>query len=367
MVHSDLCRSMSVLHTFVKIKTVYRKFYFATMKKKIILGILLVVCLVGGYAAWQVFGPTVSQPESKYFYIKTGAVYSDVRQSLVDQKIIGNTFFFDIVSKQLKYPGKVKPGRYQIKKGTSIFSLIRMLRSGNQSAVQLVINKLRLKEDLAKKIAANFECDSAAVMKVLTDPEILRRYHVDNNTMMTTVIPNTYSIFWNTPAEKIIDKLHSEKKKFWNAGRLNKAKALNLTPEQVYTMASIVEEETNKEHDKGLIASVYMNRISSGMKLQADPTVKFAMKNFGLKRILYKHLSFDSPFNTYQNAGLPPGPICTPSTKTIDAVLNAPQTNYIYFVAKPDWSGLSNFTHSDEEHMINAKNYQHFLDSVNIK
>jgi UPF0755 protein len=172
---------------------------------------------------------------------------------------------------------------------------------------------------------------------------------------------------WNASAKKIIDKLYSEKEKFWNAERLNKAKALNFSAEQVYTMASIVEEETNKEHDKGLIASTYINRMNTGMKLQADPTVKFAMKNFGLRRILLKHLSFDSPFNTYINAGLPPGPICTPSTKTIDAVLNAPQTNYIYFVARPDWSGLSNFCQSYTEHMVNAKNYQHFLDSVNIK
>ncbi|MEO6251921.1 MAG: endolytic transglycosylase MltG [Ferruginibacter sp.] len=337
------------------------------MKRKIILGILIIICLVGGYAAWQVFGPTVSAPESKYFYIRTGSDYSDVKQSLVDQKIIGNTFFFDIVSKQLKYPGKVKPGRYQVKKGTSVLSLLRMLRSGNQSAVQLVINKLRLKEDLAKKIAANFECDSAAVMKVLTDPEILRKYDVDNNTLMTIVIPNTYSIFWNTPAEKIIDKLHTEKEKFWNAERLAKAKAMNLTREQVYSMASIVEEETNKEADKGKIASVYLNRISTGMKLQADPTVKFAMKNFALTRIRQGHLAYDSPFNTYQHAGLPPGPICTPSVKTIDAVLNAPQTNYIYFVARPDWSGLSNFAQSYTEHLVNAQNYQHFLDSVNIR
>jgi UPF0755 protein len=337
------------------------------MKKKLIYGILLIVLLVGGYAAWQIFGPTVSAPESKYFYIKTGTGYTDVRQSLIDQKIISSTYFFDLVSKQLKYPRLVKAGRYQIKSGTSIFSLLRMLRAGNQAPVNLVINKLRLKEDLAQKIAANFECDSASVMEVLTDTKTLQKFNVDNNTLMTIVVPNTYSMLWNAPAEKIIDKLYSEKEKFWNTERLNKAKALDLDPEQVYTMASIVEEETNKEHDKGLIASVYINRINKGIKLQADPTVKFAMKNFGLKRILLKHLTYDSPFNTYINAGLPPGPICTPSTKTIDAVLNAPQTDYIYFVARPDWSGLSNFTHSDEEHMKNAKKYQHFLDSVNIK
>jgi UPF0755 protein len=336
------------------------------MKKKLTLWILLILIITGAYAAWQVFGPTVSAPESKYFYIKTGSVYSDVRQSLIDQKIISNTFFFDLVSKQLKYPQRVKAGRYQVKKGSSILSLLRMLRSGNQSPVNLVINKLRLKEDLAQKIAANFECDSASVMQVLSDTETLRKYDVDNNTILTIVIPNSYSIFWNTPAGKIIDKLHTEKEKFWNEERLAKAKALNLTPVQVYSMASIVEEETNKEDDKGKIASVYMNRMATGMKLQADPTVKFALKNFALKRILYMHLAYQSPFNTYQNTGLPPGPICTPSVKTIDAVLNAPQTNYIYFVAKPDFKGYSNFASTYAEHLVFAKAYQQALDSLII-
>ena len=337
------------------------------MKKKIVYGILPVILLVGGYGAWQVFGPTVSAPESKYFYIKTGETYSKVRQSLLDEKIISNATFFDLVSKQLKYADKVKAGRYQVKNGGSLFNLLRMLRSGAQTPVNLVIIKLRLKEDLAQKIAANFECDSASVMEVLNDAETLKKFNVNNNTLMSIVIPNTYSIFWNSSAKKIIDKLYSEKEKFWNEERVAKAKTMNLTPVQVYSMASIVEEETNKEADKGLIASVYINRMNTGMKLQADPTVKFAMKNFGLKRILLKHLTYDSPFNTYQNAGLPPGPICTPSIKTIDAVLNAPQTNYIYFVAKPGWSGLSNFSRSYTEHMVNAKNYQHFLDSVKIK
>ena len=334
------------------------------MKKKLIFWILLILFLTGGYVAWQVFGPTVSEPESKYFYIKTGSVYSDVRQSLIDQKIIGNTFFFDLVSKQLKYPKRVKAGRYQVKKGTSILSLLRMLRSGNQSPVNLVINKLRLKEDMAQKIAANFECDSASVMQVLTDAETLRKYDVDNNTLLSIVIPNTYSIYWNTPAEKIIDKLYTEKVKFWNEERLAKAKTLNLTPGQVYTMASIVEEETNKEDDKGKIASVYMNRIATGMRLQADPTVKFALKNFSLTRILHGHLAYQSPFNTYQNTGLPPGPICTPSVKTIDAVLNAPQTSYIYFVAKPDFKGYSNFASTYQEHLVFAKAYQQALDTL---
>jgi UPF0755 protein len=233
------------------------------MKKKTFSVILVVLLLAGGYAGWQVFGPTVSAPESKYFFIKTGTSYAGVKQSLIVQQMISNTFFFDLVSKQLRYPQMVKAGRYQVKNGSSIFRLIRMLRSGNQSPVNLVINKLRLKEDLAQKIAANFECDSATVMEVLTDPETLKKFKVNENTLMTIVIPNTYSILWNATPEKIMDKLYREKEKFWNPDRLARAKAINLTPLQVYCMASIVEEETNKEEDKGLIASVYLNRINS--------------------------------------------------------------------------------------------------------
>jgi UPF0755 protein len=334
------------------------------MKKKIIYGILLLAIVTGGYAAWQIFGPTVSEPEGKYFYIRTYAGYNEVKQSLVDRKIIGNIYFFDLLAKQLNYQKRVKSGRYQIKKGTSVFSLLRMLRSGNQSPVKLVINKLRLPEDLAQKIAANFECDSASIIQSLTDPETLRKYDVDKDNIMTTIIPNSYSIYWNTSPGKILDKLHMEKEKFWTADRISKAKAKNLTPNQVYTMASIVEEETNKESDKGLIASVYMNRIAKGMKLQADPTVKFAMKNFELNRILLVHLKYESPFNTYRNTGLPPGPICTPSVKTINAVLDAPKTGYIYFVAKPDFNGYSNFAVTYAEHQVFAKAYQRALDSL---
>jgi UPF0755 protein len=334
------------------------------MKKKLIYIIILITVLVAGYFAWQIFGPTVQAPEGRYFYVKTGAAYSEVRQLLIDEKIVRNTFYFDLVSKKLKYPSLVKAGRYLVKDGSSIFNLLRMLRSGNQTPVNLTINKLRLKEDLAQKIAAGFECDSTSVMQVLTDAKTLKKYSVNDNTLMTVVIPNTYSMLWNSSAKKIIDKLYSEKEKFWNAERMAKAKALNFTPVQVYSLASIVEEETNKEDDKGKIASVYMNRMNSGMKLQADPTVKFAMKDFLLKRILLKHLTYDSPFNTYQHAGLPPGPICTPSVKTIDAVLNAPQTNFIYFVAKPDFNGYSNFASTYAQHMVFAKAYQNALDSL---
>lgn len=334
------------------------------MKKKIIYTILALVLLGGGFIAYKVFGPAVSAPEKKYLYIKTGAAYSDVKADLTYLKIIPSEFWFNQIAKRLNYTTNVKAGRYEIKNGMSIYSLVRMLRSGNQSPVNLVINKLRTKENLAAKIAANFECDSLSLITFFNNSDSLKKYGLDSNTMMTAVIPNTYSILWNTPPAKIFKKLYTDQQKFWNEERQQKAKALNMTPAQVYTMASIVEEETNMPEDKGKIASVYINRIETGMKLEADPTVKFAMRDFGLKRILHKHLAYLSPYNTYQNLGLPPGPICTPSSKTIDAVLNAPQTNYIFFVAKPDFKGYSNFAATYQEHLIYAKAYQQALDSL---
>jgi len=207
------------------------------------------------------------------------------------------------------------------------------------------------------------------MIAILNNTDSLKKYNLDSNTVMTAVIPNTYSILWNTPAAKIFKKLYSDQEKFWNEDRRKKAAALKMTPQQVYTMASIVEEETTKDADKGNVASVYINRINSGQRLEADPTIKFALRNFGLKRIKEGHklAAKDSPYDTYFHAGLPVGPICTPSSKTIDAVLNAPATNYLFFVAQPNWSGLSNFTDSYDQHRINARIYQHFLDSVNIK
>ena len=339
------------------------------MKRKIIFTVLALLLLAVGFVGFKILGPATVAPDKKYFFIKTGATYAEVKADLAFLKIIPGEFWFNQVAKKLNYDKAVKAGRYEITNGMSIFSLVRMLRSGNQSPVKLVITKLRTKEDLAAKIANNFECDSLSVISFLNNPDSLRTYKLDTNTVMTAVIPNTYNILWNTPVSRIFKKLYTEQQKFWTEEREKKAAALNMTPAQVYTMASIVEEETNKDEDKGKVASVYINRIETGQRLEADPTIKFALHNFGLKRIWdsHKKAAANSPYNTYYNTGLPPGPICTPSSKTIDAVLNAPQTNYLFFVAKPDWSGLSNFTHSYDEHRINARNYQHFLDSVNIK
>lgn len=332
--------------------------------KKIILYFLLLIVVGIAFCLWNIFGPVTKNPEKKFLYIPTGAVYQQVKDSLLKNKIINSTFWFDKIANYIDYPQKVKAGKYKIPDGMSLYHLIKMLYSGKQVPVNLVITKLRTKEDLAKKIAEHFEVDSLTVINFLNNSDSLRQFDVDSNTVMTDVIPNTYTYVWNTPVKKIFSKLYEEEQKFWNKDRLEKAQKLQLTPKQVYTIASIVEEETNKQDDKGKIASVYINRLRKGMKLAADPTVKFALKDFSLKRIYHKHLETVSPYNTYLNMGLPPGPICTPSIKTIDAVLDSPQTDYLFFVARSDFSGYSNFASTYQEHQINAKAYQQALDSL---
>ena len=333
-------------------------------KRKYIPLFFVLLLVAAGYMAWMLFGPTIDEPADKFFYIPTGASYQEVKDYLVKEKILSGSFWFSKVADWLDYNKSIKPGKYKINSGMSLVNLVRMLRSGNQSPVNLVITKLRTREDLARKLGNNFECDSAKVIQFLNSNDSLAGYDLDTNTVMTAVIPNTYILKWNNTPSTLFKKLYTEQQKFWTEKRRAAALAMNLSLKDVYTIASIVEEETNEEADKGKIASVYLNRLRSGMKLSADPTVKYAMKDFGLKRIYFKYLSFPSPFNTYMVKGLPPGPICTPSIKTLDAVLNAPATGYLFFVAKPDFSGYSNFASTYEEHQKYAKAYQQALDSL---
>ena len=330
------------------------------MLKLFMLLLLLLVIIV----AWKVFGPTANMPSNKYFYVQTGSTFSTVRDELLSEKILNGSFWFEQVSKVLHYDKSVKPGRYKVTDGMSLWTLIRTLKSGKQAPVNLVITRLRTREDLARKIGENFEPDSISMISFLNNSDSLAHYQLDTNTVMTALIPNTYTLLWNTTPSRIFRKFYSEMMKFWTAKRVEEAANLHLTQKQVYTLASIVEEETNMLQDKGKIASVYLNRINAGMNLAADPTVKFALKNFGLRRIMNSHTRVQSPYNTYVVKGLPPGPICTPSIKTLDAVLNAPATNFLYFVAKPDRSGYSNFAVSYDEHRKNAVIYQHWLDSL---
>ncbi len=333
----------------------------ASQKKTFSLVFLVLVALAA-FAAWRIFGSNTNFIENKKsFYIKTGSNFNEVMAQLEQQNILKNPGTFRLIAQQIKYDKNVKAGRYVIDKGSSIYDVAKILKSGRQTPVNLVINKLRTKEDLAQKLAGNFECDSAAVIALLNNNDTLLKFGLDTNTAMTAVIPNTYTILWNTSATRIFRKLYTEQEKFWTEKRKQKAADLNLSVKQAYTLASIVEEESNKDEDKGKIASVYLNRMSTGMRLSADPTVIFALKDFSIKRVYKKYTEFVSPYNTYLNSGLPPGPVCTPSIKTIDAVLNAPATDYLYFVAQPNLTGYSNFATTYDEHLVFAKQYQQWL------
>jgi UPF0755 protein len=288
--------------------------------------------------------------------------YEMLMDSLRRQQVIKHPSLFNWMARQAGYPGKIKAGKYEIRSGMSLISVLKMLRSGRQVPVNLVITKLRTREDLAGLIGRKLECDSAAFMTYLNNNDTLQIYSLDTNTVMTAILPNTYTYFWNTTPSRIFRKMEAASRIFWNPERIKEAEAHHLSPVTAYILASIVEEETTRKEDKPKIASVYLNRLNKGMKLAADPTVKFALRNFELKRIYSKYLTVASPYNTYLNRGLPPGPICTPSLQTIEAVLSAPGTQYLYFVAKPDFSGYSNFSETFPQHLQYARLYQKALD-----
>lgn len=336
------------------------------MKKKL-LYIATVLILLIIIAAWLFFGSATSFSEkSKYLFVKSGDNIQQQIETQIDTgHIIRFPSLFKMVASKAGVWEKLKPGRFEVKNGASITDIVRMLRNNVQSPVKLVITKLRTKENLAKLLAKNFSFDSTAAMQFFTNNDSLLQLGADTNTLFTMVIPDTYLFNWNTQPENLLSKLKDGEEKFWSKNnRLQLAQEEGLTPQQVYIIASIIEEETNKDKDKGKIASVYINRMNKGMPLAADPTVKYALRDFSLKRIYYKHLSVESPYNTYKYKGLPPGPICTPSQVTIDAVLHAPKTDYLFFVAKSDFSGYHHFSNNFAEHDQYAKEYQRALDSL---
>ncbi len=322
----------------------------------------------GGFVAYKIWGPnTGAMSHGNYLYIPTNASYDYVLQALEQGEYVHDVASFDILAQRAKYNNMVKPGRYNIPNGISNYDLIRLLRSGKQEPINVVINKLRTKQDFIKIISGNLEADSSSIAKLLNDNSFLQKYGADTNSALAIVIPDTYEFYWNTTAEKAYDRLASYYDKYWTEERKQKAFSKELTPMEVMILASIVEEETNKNDEKPQVASVYLNRLKYNMKLQADPTVKFALNDFAIKRILNIHLEQESPYNTYMYAGLPPGPIATPSKASINAVLNAPDTKYLYFCAKEDFSGYHNFAKSLTEHLKNARKYQKALNENGIK
>ena len=326
--------------------------------KKVIIILLLLIVIAAGICAWLFIGPATGFSEkSKVLYISTkAATKKAVIDSLVKNKIISYQFAFELLADRKDYWKNIKPGKYQIKKGSSVVDVVRMLRNGTQTPVNLVITKLRTKEDFAKLVGRRFETDSLQMITFLNSSDSLKKFDTEVETAMWNLIPDTYTYYWNSAPAVIYEKLYKKSKNFWTEERIQKAKALNQSPLETYILASIIEEETTNHSEKDTIASVYLNRLKIGMPLQADPTLKFAVKDFALTRIAGEILKVASPYNTYQNKGLPPGPICTPSKITIDAVLNPAITPYLYFVAKPKLGGhLYSVTY--EEHLRKRDDY----------
>jgi UPF0755 protein len=335
--------------------------------RRIFLIAVIIAAIIGGLAVYKVFGPTAgTSSKGEYLYIRTGSNYEQVKQALKEQGFVKDLTTFDLLAKQANYPENVKAGKYHITRGMSNYNIIRMLRSGRQAPVKMVINKLRTKQDLVNLIGSNLEADSLVLKQMLRDPVYLSQFGLDTNTAMCAIIPDTYEMWWNTNADKAFRKLAKYYGAYWTDEKKEKASAHGLTPQEVITMASIVEEETNNNAEKPHIASVYLNRINKGMRLQADPTAKFAVGDFAIRRITSAITGIASPYNTYYVSGLPPGPICTPSKKSIEAVLNAPKTDYLYFCAKEDFSGSHRFAASYSEHQKNASLYQQALNARGI-
>jgi UPF0755 protein len=330
----------------------------------------LAAVFLGALSAYLIFtSGTAFDEKTKYFVIEEGKTdKSSVLSVLEEKNIVKNTALFGLLASQLNVWDKLKAGKYEVKKGESFLKIARMLKNNHQAQINLVINKLRLHEDLAKLISKNFSSDSASVMNFLSSPDSLAPYHVTPENVFTIIIPDTYTFYWNTPLRKIFNKLFDANLNYWSKNdRTKKASAIGFSQVDAYILASIVEEETNKDDDRYKIASVYINRLNKKMALQACPTIKYAMKDFTLTRIYEKYLSNPSPYNTYRNKGLPPGPICTPSPKTIDIVLDAPKTSYLFFVAKSDFSGYHHFSDNFAEHNQYAKEYQKALDEYMAK
>jgi len=334
------------------------------MKK--LLAILL--CIIVFYVGLIGFVKSTHFNQDQVFFEYKNEGLSQLADSLVAKKIIYEKTSFLLLAKVLKIEDKIKAGKFLVKRKTSVLDLIRMLRNNRQATVKLVLNKVRTKGEFAKLISTAFEKDSTAVMAFLSSNDSLKGFDTDTTQLFTLLIPNTYEFYWSSSMAQILGKLQKEQIHFWSQNnRIQKAATKGLTENQIYTLASIVEEETNYDTDKSLIASVYQNRLKKQMPLQACPTIKYAMQDFTITRIYEKYLSNASPYNTYRVKGLPPGPICTPAAKTIDLVLEAPKTEYIYFVAKADFSGYHHFSNNYAEHDRYAKEYQKKLDEYQAK
>lgn len=303
--------------------------------------------------------------ESKEFYVSRNTTYDELIDSL--KPSIKHHLAFDIYAERLALKENYKVGHYVVKDGMNVIEIVRMFKLGLQTPVNVTMNNVKIPAQLAGKLSKQFEADSVEFVQVLTDKALAKKLGFDNPlTMFSIFIPNTYEFYWTATPEEFVDRMYKEYKRFWTTERDAKRKRSGLNRVEVVTLASIVYEETRKVDEMPRVAGVYINRLKTGMPLQADPTIKYAMQRFDLRRILKSYLKTPSPYNTYINKGLPPSPICMPSVEAIDAVLNFEKHEYLYFCARHTFDGYHNFAKTYSQHLANARLYQQELNKRKI-
>lgn len=335
---------------------------------KIIIIFFAIAFVIVGARAYQLYS-FIFEPNVKSEYvllIEENTDYDQLVSKLEKEEVLDNLNAFSWVAKKKKYTDNVKAGRYVLTKDMTTNALVNKLRIGSQDPVDVTFNNVRIKEELAGKVSSYIWADSLSILILFSNEQQIKDWGFNPETFRCMFIPNTYEMYWTSMAGDFAERMHTEYERFWSSERKEKAKQLELSPEEVSILASIVESETAKSDELQTVAGLYINRLKRGILLQADPTIKYAVGDFSIKRVLNKHLEIDSPYNTYKNLGLPPGPICFPSVKSIDAVLNYEKHNYIYMCAKEDFSGYHNFAATLTQHNRNAAKYRAALNKNKI-
>jgi len=334
----------------------------------IIVMVLLLTSVIAIIGYYKFLAPSVKNVEvnDPFVYIPTGSNFSYVLAVLEKKKLINNVSDFKWLAKQMNYVDRIKPGKYKLHNGMSNKEMIDLLRSGHQEKVIIAINNIRKVDGLALLLSSKLEVDAASIVKLFNDSIYLRQYDFNSYNSISVVIPNSYEFYWNTNAKQFFERMLVEHKKFWTDNRLKKANEIGLDSKEVSIIASIVEKETRKKDEKPILAGIYLNRLKKGWKLEADPTLVYAANDFTIKRVLNIHKKIESPYNTYLNFGLPPGPICTPSIESMEAVLNCQKSNFMFFCAREDFSGYHNYAVNYNEHLRNARLFQAALNKRGI-
>lgn len=335
--------------------------------KRLLTALLAIVAVAALLTYYFFFSSMLSSTGNGFVYIDDDddidSVYAKLEPMVFAHTMIG----FKALAGLSSYADNIRTGRYEIEKGNGALAVFRKMKNGLQASVKLTIPTVRTVDRLAGAIAGKLMLDSAELYKALTDTTVCAKYGYKPETIICMFIPNTYEIYWNTSLQKFLDKMNKESNRYWDFEKTQKAKAMNLSKEEVMTLASIVDEETANDGEKPMIAGMYYNRLKAGMPLQADPTIKFALHDFSIRRIYHNMLDVKSPYNTYRNTGLPPGPIRVPSLAGINAVLDHVHHDYLYMCAKEDFSGTHNFASTYQEHLQNAAKYSEALNKRGIK